>query len=149
MFYYSVPPKSSELQRVLAETSIARMLMEHPHPNIVSYYRIHEMYIDMEKVSTLSIASPLEDVLSDMILAKGFLQRIGIMYMDWKLDNIGKKGKRYKLYDFDGSGTVVHGKWKIKPAPFWSFTQALQHGITDPYEMDNWSFQNCFNTVLS
>ena len=145
MFYFSDPPKPSERHRVLVETSIARMLMEHPHPNIVSYYRIHETYLDMEKVSALSIEYQLDDVLPDMIRVKDFLQGLGIIYMDWKLDNIGKKGKKYKLYDFDGSGTVVRGKWKIKPEPFWSFRQALQQGITDPYEMDNWSFQNCFN----
>ena len=145
MFYTSVPPKPSELQRILAETSIARILMEHPHPNIVSYYRIHERYIDMEKVSVISIATPLEDIIPDMVRAKDFLQGLGIIYMDWKLDNMGKSRKGYTLYDFDGSGLVVSGKWSIEPEPFWSFRQALQQGITDPYEMDNWSFQNCFS----
>lgn len=144
LFYYSTPPKPVELQRVLAETSIVRTLMEHPHPNIVSYYRINDQYVDMEKVGMIPIETPLHSVLSDMIQVKDFLQGLGIMYMDWKLDNIGKKGKRYKLYDFDSSGTVVHGKWNIKPVPHWSFDKALELGITDPYEMDNWSFQHCF-----
>ena len=143
LFFYSNPPKPLELYRVLAETTIVHMLMEHPHPNVVSYFRINHQYVDMEKVS-IKVAS-LEDVLPDMLQAKVFLHSLGIMYMDWKLDNIGKSRKGYKLFDFDGSGIAVHGKWKLKPAPYWSFKEAIKQGLTDPLEMDNWSFHNCFN----
>jgi hypothetical protein len=39
---------------------------------------------------------------------KDFLQGLGIMYVDWKLDNIGKSliDGKYKLFDFDASGLV-------------------------------------------
>ena len=135
MFYYSNPVKPSELHCALAESDIVKILMEHPHPNIVTYYRITPEYIDMEKVD-LDIQLDIA-VLSEV---KDFLQNLGIVYMDWKLDNIGKSGTRYKLFDFDASGIVVHGKWVITPAPYWAFKNALKQGLTEPFDMDNWAF---------
>jgi hypothetical protein len=82
-----------------------------------------------------------------METVKTFLQGIGIIYMDWKVDNIAKGKHGYTLLDFDCSGMVekedVHLldteiEWKVEPSG-WSYEQAKRICAT-PKEMDDWSF---------
>jgi len=75
---------------------------------------------------------------------KDFLQKLGIMYIDWKFDNIAKgKDGNYKLFDFDASGIVdLHtNRWKVKPPNYWSFASAKKRHCNKPKEIDDWSFR--------
>jgi serine/threonine protein kinase len=81
---------------------------------------------------------------------KDFLQNLGIMYIDWKIDNIGKsKDGKYKLFDFDASGIVnlKTNKWTLEPAEFWSYKEATKNGKKTPQEIDDWSFD--YNIIQS
>jgi hypothetical protein len=72
--------------------------------------------------------------------AKDHLQGIGIFYLDWKSDNLGvTKTGNYRLFDFDGSGIFQEG-WIIEPLPYWSYRQALEKGLKDPKEIDDFAF---------
>ena len=105
----------------LAETTIAKNIMTNPykHPNIVDIFVVNEKYILMEKLKPLDtedLSINMNKVIESMKKAKDFLQSLGIMYIDWKLDNIGKnKDNIYKLFDFDGSGLIDlnTNKWKF------------------------------------
>jgi hypothetical protein len=138
-----------------AESAIVKILMEHPHPhpNIVYYYDINSKYVDMEQVETHK-SNPLHDpsmtredlneIIEVMSKVKDFLQALGIMYIDWKFDNMGKSvyGK-YKLFDFDASGLIdlKTQQWKLKANPItWSYNEAIKNGAKTPKEMDDWSF---------
>jgi hypothetical protein len=138
-----------------AESEIVKILMEHPHPhpNIVYYYDINSKYVDMEQVETHK-SNPLYDhsmtredlneIIEVMSKVKDFLQALGIMYIDWKFDNMGKSvyGK-YKLFDFDASGLsdLKMQQWKLKANPnYWSYNEAIKNGAQTPKEMDDWSF---------
>lgn len=142
MFYYSNPPTEIQKQIVFTENEIVKILIQNPHPNIVTYFDINNKYVDMEELNTKDI-NP-EEVKIPMENVKNFLQSLGIMYIDWKIDNIGKdKNGIYKLFDFDASGLIdLHtNKWKITPPNYWSFRKAKENNCNTPQEIDNWSFE--------
>jgi len=130
----------------IVEHRIASILQSNPHPNIVKIYRITDTYIDIEEVTpTIFLRNYDKDAtISAANLAKDHLQSLGIMYIDWKFDNlgVGTDGK-YKLYDFDASGitTADTKNWLIRPSSYWSYTQALAHGLTDPKQIDDFAFE--------
>ena len=136
-----------------AEIAIVKILMEHPHPNIVYYYDINTSHVDMEQVEThksnpsyipVMTREELNEIIEVMSKVKDFLQALGIMYVDWKFDNMGKsiQGK-YKLFDFDASGLsdLKTQEWKLKANPiYWSYKEAIKNGAQTPKEIDDWSF---------
>ena len=144
MFYYSNPPTENQKKVVNAENQIVKILMEHPNPNIVTYFDINKRYVDMEELQTINVEDLNKSVLIEtMKKVKDFLQKLGIMYIDWKIDNIGiSNDGKYKLFDFDASGIVdlKTNKWIIEPAEFWSYKEAKKNGCKTPQEIDNWSF---------
>jgi hypothetical protein len=135
------------------ELAIVKILMEHPHPNVVYYYDINTQYADMEQVEThksnplYNLALTREDlneIIEVMSKVKDFLQALGIMYVDWKFDNMGKSvDGKYKLFDFDASGLsdLKTQQWKLKANPmYWSYNEAIKNGAQTPKEIDDWSF---------
>jgi hypothetical protein len=89
-----------------------------------------------------------------MYKAKDFLQSLGIMYMDWKFDNIGRsKDGLYKLFDFDSSGLIntTTSEWLLEPLHIKNTNlEAItaykrRIGTADkpmiPKDMDDWSFE--------
>ena len=139
------------------EIAIVKILMEHPHPNIVHYYDINAKYADMEQVDThksnplylyenVMTREDLNEIIEVMSKVKDFLQDLGIIYVDWKFDNLGKSvhGK-YKLFDFDASGLIdlKTQQWKLKANPiYWSYKEAIKNGAKTPKEIDDWSFKH-------
>jgi serine/threonine protein kinase len=137
------------------ELTIINILMQHHHPNIVTYYTIGTNHIDIEQVdsensNSLFFNNPvmtredLNEIIEAMTNVKEFLQGLGIMYVDWKFDNLGKSVDGiYKLFDFNASGLIdlTTMEWKLKPiAIFWSYKEALKHGCITPQEIDDWAF---------
>ena len=136
------------------ETTIVKILMDHPHINIVNYYEINDDYITMEQVSSAKSdpsffeEGPLSyeeiiEIQQTMRNVKDFLQSLGIMYIDWKYDNLGKSlDGNYKLFDFDASGLIdlQSNEWILKPQHYWSYNEALKNGAKTPKEIDDWSF---------
>ncbi len=132
----------------VAEITIAKILMKNPNPHIVNFYNITDNYIDMEELE--NIYDELDDsqkknqIIEDMKKAKIFLQGLGIMYVDWKWDNIGKSkiDGKYKLFDFDCSGLSDNktNSWIIEPVEAWSYRTAKKEGNKTPQEIDDWSF---------
>jgi serine/threonine protein kinase len=153
-----------------SEKEIIKILMSHKqHPNIVKFYAIHDNAIDMEELETYTTDEDYQDKnftphnmkqqFTQMIKVKDFLQSLGIMYMDWKFDNIGKakdkdKDKNvYKLFDFDSSGLInlKTNEWLIEPLHIKGYDlRAIREykrriGTGDKpmtaKEMDDWSFE--------
>ena len=136
------------------ESTIVKILMDHPHNNIVNYYEISDDYITMEQVSSAKSdpsffeEGPLSyeeiiEIQQIMRKVKDFLQSLGIMYIDWKYDNLGKSlDGNYKLFDFDASGLIdlQSKEWILKPQHYWSYNEALKNGAKTPKEIDDWSF---------
>ena len=148
------------------EKQIIEILMqEQQHPNIVKFFAIHENAIDMEELETYATDEDYGDKnftkqnkiqqVEDMRKAKDFLQSLGIMYMDWKFDNIGraKNNGMYKLFDFDSSGLInpQTNEWLLIPLHIKSYNLSAINeykrriGTADkpmtPKEMDDWSFE--------
>ena len=133
------------------ERTIIKILMEHSHPNIVNYYELSDDYITMEQVNS-DKSNPLykpmtnEEIIEiqqTMSKVKDFLQGLGIMYIDWKYDNLGKSlDGAYKLFDFDASGLIdlASKEWILKPQHYWSYNEAIKNGALTPKEIDDWSF---------
>ena len=105
-------------------------------------YRVTDRHIDIEEVAPIRSTRDEGAIVAAAAAAKDHLQSLGIMYIDWKPDNLGKgTDGRYKLFDFDASGIIsADNKWVIKPNPWWSYGQALASGLKDPREIDNFAF---------
>ena len=131
----------------LREKKLIDYLQCYEHPNVVTFYQVTDDYIDMEYLYPLEREDTLKQIVPVMETVKTFLQGIGVIYMDWKVDNIAKGKHGYTLLDFDCSGMVekedVHMldteiEWKVEPSG-WSYEQAKRVCAT-PKEMDDWSF---------
>ena len=135
----------------IAEKSICKILKNNPHPNIVKVYRITDSYIDIELLTPIIPDKDYDKntLISAALLAKNHLQSLGVMYIDWKADNIGIDADgKYKLFDFDLSGiTTSNGKqWEKRPSNLsWTYRQALVNGLKDPKEIDDFAFEINFN----
>jgi hypothetical protein len=143
--------KEDDLRHV--EKQIVEILMEHPHPNIATFYQTNDRYLDIELLDTEqsnihfnypAFAKAKPQMVEVMKEVKDFLQGLGIMYIDWKFDNIGKnKDGQYKLFDFDSSGIIDTdtNEWKITPPDYWSYRNAIEKSCMTPKEIDDWSFE--------
>jgi hypothetical protein len=133
------------------ELEICKILMEHPYKNIIKIYGVGKDYIDME---LLNIDMDIQDknkIKIVMIEVKNYLQSLGIMYIDWKLDNIGiSDDGEIKLFDFNASGLIDNetGEWIIRPLEWWSYNEAIQHGMETPIDIDNYAFDIEFNKKM-
>ena len=126
------------------EKNICELLMKHPHKNIVKIYDVTDKYIDMELLNTNLRNVSLSKLQNDMMKVKTFLQELGIMYIDWKLDNIGiSDDGEFKLFDFDVSGLIntETKEWIIKSPEFWAYNNAVEHGMKTPIDIDNYAFK--------
>jgi serine/threonine protein kinase len=131
----------------ICEHAICEILKNNPHPNIVNIYRITDSYIDIELLTPIMSDEDYDKktLISAALLAKNHLQSLGIMYIDWKPDNMGVDADgKYKLFDFDLSGITdsSNKKWKLHLAPYsWSYRQAFANGLKDPKEVDDFAFE--------
>lgn len=135
----------------ISENAICEILKNNPHPNIVKIYRITDSYIDIELLTPITTEKDYDKktLISAALLAKNHLQSLGIMYIDWKPDNIGVDADgKYKLFDFDMSGISTSNgkKWKRSPSTLsWSYRQAIANGLKDPKKIDDFAFDINFN----
>ena len=151
---YGPPLTKNHAYSNLVERTIVKILMENPHPNIVNYYDITDDYITMEQLCTEKSAScyvglhpmsydDLIEIQEVMENVKTYLQCLGIMYVDWKFDNLAKSVDGvYKLFDFDASGLVDLNsqQWILEPVHYWNYNEALKNGCITPQEIDDWGY---------
>lgn len=125
------------------EIAIATILQKHPHPNIVTFYTVspEKKCIDMELLNS-ELTLPDELFAETAKKAKNHLQSLGIMYIDWKPDQMGVSADgEVKLFDFDCSGLIdlTTKRWVLEPPRFWTYNKALEKGLSDPYEIDDYA----------
>jgi len=151
---YGPPRTRNHAYSNKVERTIVKILMDHPHPNIVNYYDVTDDYITMEQLCTEKSASccvgleptsydDLIEIQELMVKVKTYLQGLGIMYVDWKFDNLAKSvDGTYKLFDFDASGLVDLNsqQWILEPQHYWNYNEALKNGCVTPQAIDDWGF---------
>lgn len=134
----------------MGERKICELLMKYPHNNIVKIYHIGDDYIDMELLNTDMSRENMSSVKNVMMEVKTYLQNVGIIYIDWKLDNIGiGENQQIRLFDFDGSGLIdIETKEWIRRAPlYWSYREAIKNGMKTPSDIDNCAFNLEFRRI--
>ena len=138
----------SELER-----AIARKIMKNPHPNIIKIYAVGPDYVDMELLEVSSITRKFcIDHMAELRRAKNHMHRNGIVYLDWKPDNMGVSmiNGKIKVFDFDMSGLLrrrILFLNNLKMAPeFKGFLlrKAENAGQMTPIKADDWIFDNVF-----
>ena len=147
VFYYDetnsdIEKKVRLANAAKAEIAVVNILMKNPHPNIATYYKVNNEYVEMEELD-IRAEKDKNKVIESMEKVKKFLQSLGIMYIDWKTDNIGiSKDGTYKLFDFDVSGLVDlnTNKWIVKPLEYWSYNKAIENGCETPQQIDDFAF---------
>ncbi len=121
------------------ESTIAKILMENPHPNIVSIYKVDANYIEMEFLNTQIIPRDLD--MRKLYEAKKHLQKLGIAYIDWKHDNVGiDLFGNVKLFDFNLSGMYSGNEWMITPIHGYIYREAIKNQYQTPEDIDNYAF---------
>jgi hypothetical protein len=151
---YGPPRNKNHAYSNKVERTIVKILMDHPHPNIVNYYDVTDDYITMEQLCTEKVDpcyvgleptsyDDLIEIQELMAKVKTYLQGLGIMYVDWKFDNLAKSvDGTYKLFDFDASGLVDLNsqQWILEPQHYWNYNEALKNGCVTPQAIDDWGF---------
>jgi serine/threonine protein kinase len=131
------------------ELEIYKILNENPNENIVNIYNIGDDYVDLEMLNTDLSSFKISDIKEAMIPVKDYLQSLGIVYIDWKPDNIGiSEDGNLKLFDFDVSGIIDTNnpkKWIMKPPEWFSYKKAIESGMKTPIEIDNYAFNIWFD----
>ena len=128
-----------------AELTIALMLQENPHPNVVNIYQVTDEFYDMELVDP-DFELPINEWGEQMQEAKNHLQQLGIIYIDWKQDNTGISliDGNVKLFDFDSSGTTAAPMasylWFQEPFEGFRYRDAVAAGMETPFEIDDYAF---------
>ena len=132
------------------ERKICELLIKYPHNNIVKIYGICDDYIDMELLNTDMSREDMSNVKNVMTEVKAYLQNLGIIYIDWKLDNIGiGENQQIKLFDYDCSGLIdIETKeWITRPPLYWSYREAIKNGMKTPIDIDNCAFDIGFKRI--
>jgi len=134
------------------EITICKIIQEYPHENIVKIYEIYEAgmghsepsYIDMEFLDVDVGKFRIQEMRQIMQKVKDYLQSIGIMYIDWKPDNMGiNRQGNLVLFDFDVSGLVdKKGEWELEPSLLmYNYRKAMQRSERKPKEIDDYLFE--------
>jgi len=117
---------------------------------IVKIIQVNDRFVDLEllEVDNNWSYKSNNEVVKEMSVVKDYLQSIGIMYIDWKYDNIGisRTDGKVKLFDFDVSGCVSpdNSSWTIEPPYYFAYKKATDAGMTTPADIDNFAFDNGF-----
>ena len=132
------------------ELEICKLLLKNPHRNIIQIYGVGPDYIDMELLNIDMDRQDKNKIKNVMREVQEYLQSLGIMYIDWKLDNIGiSKDGEIKLFDFNASGliNIETGEWIIEPPDWAAYQNAIRSGVTTPFDIDDYTF-NAFENQL-
>jgi len=137
------------------EYKIVKIISQCPHKNIVNFFVINTISLDMEILDTefqISNETQSLKLITDMKNARNHLLSNGIVYIDWKLDNIGwsEEEQVFKLFDFDVSGTydIKTLNWINEPDKFFAYNLAVKYNITDPVGIDSFNFNKMVDELL-
>ncbi len=147
-YFRKVGPSSLEFK-------IATIISKIPHPNIVNFFVINSISLDMEILDTefqISNEAKALKLITDMKNARNHLLSNGIVYIDWKLDNIGwsEEEQVFKLFDFDVSGIydIKTSRWINEPEKYFAYNLAVKNNITDPIGIDSFNFNKMVDELL-
>ena len=117
-----------------------------PLPNLVKVYNITDTHVDIELLDMPITYMQYPEAHKAATLGKDQLQSIGVMYIDWKMDNMGiskDKARTYKIFDFDVSGIVKKedpDKWEMEPLHYYNYNKVFKVGLS-PKEIDDATFK--------
>ena len=125
---------------LLNELYICEELMSSPQKrNILQVYKVDkgpQRHIDIELLETNISKQQFIDWggVQDIQNCLEYLHSMGIVYIDFKIDNIGysKKDRCFKLFDFDCSGLVNPAdskKWVFRPFIGYNYQDACEKGL--------------------
>jgi len=131
------------------ELHIVRLLKRNPHPNIVTIYDIGLNYLDMELLKTRLSIRDIRAQIDALKRAKDFMHSLGIVYLDWKLDNLGLNNQGVvKVFDFDMSSMYIKNNFTKTPEmKCFSWEKAEAVGLREPVEIDNFTFHKAFEDI--
>jgi len=154
------------------ELTIVKKLLENPNENIIKIFSVNEeeRWYETELIDTYTNIKQRKDVEKETILfnklaelnnARLHLHKLGIAYIDWKIDNTGLSSEegsmKIKLFDFDSCGLFYSklNTWTIKPYEYvinYLYAKEIFNTYictnSGPPEIDNFLFQNMlFNTI--
>jgi len=134
------------------EQEVAECFKKFPHPNIVKVYRVTPEYIDVELVSRKPPKN--EEVMNNMaqlLSAKTHMHIHGIVYIDWKPENMGRAADgTLKIFDFDSCGFFRRNLfgwniWREQPPFSYVLAAAMSARKRSPIAIDDWIFEHMLN----
>ena len=166
---YKGKPFFRKMTNSIEERKIYSILKEHQNDinynqNIVKIYRIDnsDNYVDIELLDVdknidfndnKNLFINFKDNKNLLLDLKSYLQKLGIVYIDWKPDQFGVDSNNIiKIFDFNASGIIdtKTKKWINWASPMWSFNKAFdEQKLRDPIEIDDYIFNNIFIKEIS
>lgn len=129
------------------EHAIYKRIKAHPLlPNVVNVYDITDTHVDIELLDTSIKCVHYPQAHTAAAQAKDQLQSIDVMYIDWKIDNMGitkDKARTYKIFDFDVSGIVKKenpNMWEMEPLHYYNYKKVFKDHLS-PKEIDDLAFK--------
>jgi serine/threonine protein kinase len=115
------------------EKHIVQLIQRNPHQDLIRIFSVTSAYYDAELLDTEKRLK--REVISDVQTNLEQLHRLGIIYVDLKDDNMGYSylDDRWKLFDFDCSGTISElGTWEIEAPFYFQYKLACKiHTVSD------------------
>jgi hypothetical protein len=149
---YDGKPFFRKMTNSLVELEICRRLQSNDkkHKHIVTIYHVGFDFVDMELLDETYDNKKFDKEETDKIIeimreVKVELQSLGILYIDWKIDNIGfsETDNTHKLFDFDCSGimNLETKEWLMNPKRYYAYNMAITAGKERPLEIDDYIFE--------
>lgn len=144
------------------ELLICKKIMELPTPKkfLINVYNVdiqnHQSFVDIELLDTNITENKFIELngINDIHKGLEILHSLGIIYIDFKLDNIGysEKDKCFKLFDFDCSGLIdTNSKWILEPFKGYNYNNALNNNYfgenQDKLKGDWYLFNNFIKSI--
>jgi hypothetical protein len=119
---------------------------------IVGIVQVTNNSIKLEQLDICLDNYRLADIKRKMVVVKDYLQSMGIMYIDWKRDNMGtsRVDGNLRLFDFDGSGIIdlETNEWSFPAPKMWAYRDAIDAGMKTPKEIDDYAFNKAFSPKI-
>lgn len=136
----------------LNEYDICRLIKDNPHKNLVHIYDVQRSHVDEEMLDVNLNCSATEFLeyggLEQIRMALDHLHKLGVLYIDLKLENIGWStiDSCYKLFDFNASCIIDLEDGKIRRPPMNGFIlrkieqKMCMDKNKDPFRADFYAF---------
>ena len=143
--------ETEDAHRRRVEQEIARRVQASPQPNVVEIY-------DVGDCVTQELLEPLDEyprettsVMEHVSSGLDQLHSIGVVYIDLHVGNVGwsPKSGRWKIFDFNMSGVVEKGSWKLEPSAGIAYNRLKSEPVRSLFDLDHHAIRRFHSELVA